>query len=561
MEIIVKGKGRVTLNKNKFISSGGEGSIYAIQQTAYKIYTNAKNMIPYDKIKELSLIKDKNVIIPKNIITNKKNKPIGYTMKYLSNNYALCQLFTKAFRDRNNLTAEMMLKLIQIMQNTIQNIHNQNILIVDINEMNFLVEKNFSKIYFIDTDSYQTPSFPATALMESIRDRHSSTFNQNTDWFSFGIVSFMMFVGIHPFKGKHAKFKSLDDRMINNIPVFNKDVSYPKTCQSFDIIPQIYKNWYKAIFSGQKRLPPPFDAHPVITIVAQYHKIKSNADFEIQELMTFDKYENIIKYLNIDGTQIIITNKNFWQNKNSWVRTANSHIAITPQMNNLICATLDNKNNLKMYDIKTQKEINCDIKAEEIMSYNGRILIKNKDNLSEINFVEIPNNLYATSHHLCKVMQKATQMYDGIIIQNIIGMCVVSISPEKNTCHQVTLPELKGYKIIDAKYDNNILMIIGHKKGKYDKLIITFYDNFSNYMIRTIKDISYNGINFIVLDNNVVIHINELDKLEIFSNDIDIKDLKVIKNNAINGSMKLFRNGIKVLFSQNNILYKIKMKG
>ena len=81
--------------------------------------------------------------------------------------------------------------------------------------------------------------------------------------------------------------------------------------------------------------------------------------------------------------------------------------------------------------------IECNIIAEKIMSYNGRILIKNKDKLSEINFIEIPNNLQAVPRHLCNVMEYSTQLYDGVIIQNILGMFVASISPQKNTCYNI----------------------------------------------------------------------------------------------------------------------------
>ena len=175
--------------------------------------------------------------------------------------------------------------MIRKAQSIVQDVHKVGIIIVDLNEMNFLVDKKFKELYFIDVDSYQTPSFPATAIMESIRDRQTNTFSTLTDWFSFGIVSFEMFIGIHPFKGKHPSIKTMDERMKANMPVFHKDVKYPNVCQPFDIIPQAYKNWYKAMFFEGKRLPPPLEAVEVIIIPQVVTTVTGNQDFDIIELL------------------------------------------------------------------------------------------------------------------------------------------------------------------------------------------------------------------------------------------------------------------------------------
>jgi len=138
MEIFVKGeKDKIALSKRHFISQGGEGSIYAIRGTVYKIYTDPKAMIPHAKIRELSSIQNSNVIKPEKIVLNNKQKPVGYTMKHVPNTYALCQIFPKAFRDRTGMDLKNVLHLVRKMQKTIDDIHREKILIVDLNEMNF----------------------------------------------------------------------------------------------------------------------------------------------------------------------------------------------------------------------------------------------------------------------------------------------------------------------------------------------------------------------------------------------------------------------------------------
>ena len=557
---IQKTSKEINLTKNKFISSGGEGQIYASNGYAYKIYNNIKAVIPYAKIQELSLIKDSNVIRPEKLVLNNKNKPIGYMMKHIHQPYSLCQLFPKAFRDRTGLDIKKILNLVQKMQKTITNIHKQDILIVDLNEMNFLVNKKFDEVFFIDVDSYQTKSFPATAIMESIRDRHNKTFSELTDWFSFGIISFQMFISIHPYKGKHPSIKGLDDRMMANIPVFHKDVRFPKVCLPFDIIPQAYRDWYKAIFFEGKRIAPPTDLVHTIAIPVVMQKVLGNESFEIKEIFECDS--NIVKYISLNGARVTTTTQDLYIEQKKILQTCqkNSHIAITPLDNKVISATLVDGDVLlhNSSDGTTPKH---DIKADDIMSYKGRVYIRNKDKVSEINFVEMGKEIHAIPKHIGNVMENSTKFYDGAVIQNVLGSFMVSIFPESKFHYQIQCPEFTGYQIIDAKYRDNVLMVVGSKKGKYDKFILKFDSRFSSYSLRKIEDIFYCGINFTVLDNGLVIHINGSEELEIFSNKKDATTLKVIDDLVIDGDMKLFNDGVKVIFAKNKKLYSLKMIG
>ena len=515
-------------------------------------------MIPHAKMRELSSIQNTNVIKPEKIVLNKSQKPIGYTMKHIANTYALCQIFPKAFRDRTGMDTDNVLNLVQKMQKTISSIHKERILIVDLNEMNFLVNKKFDNIFFIDVDSYQTPSFPATAIMESIRDRHNKTFSELTDWFSFGIVSFQMYTGIHPYKGVHPSLKGFDERMKANIPVFHKDVRFPKNVLPFDIIPQAYKDWYKAIFFEGKRLNPPTGPVEVIIVPVVIKTVAGNNNFEINEVFEYDS--NIVKYLSIDGNRTTITSKGFYiEQKRTNQINNNIHVAITPLTNKVITASLID-GNISLYNSSDETTPQHNIKAEEIMSYKGRIYIKNSDVVSEISFVEMGKNIHVVPKPVANVMENATKFYDGVIVQNVLGSFVASIFPESGMHYQIQCPEFKEYQIIDAKYRDNVLIVIGSKKGEYDKFILKFDDKHASYSLRKVEDISYCGINFTVLENGIVAHINENEEIEIFSNKKESNTLKVINDDVISGDMKLFNDGVKVLFSKGKKLYSLKMK-
>jgi hypothetical protein len=177
-------------------------------------------MIAPAKLRELSVLAEPNIIRPEKILLDARKTPVGYSMRYVDRARALCQIFPRAFRVRNNLSSGSIVSLVRRLQDGVRYVHSKGILIVDLNELNFLISDDFTEIYFIDVDSYQTPSFPATALMESVRDRHSHGFSEKTDWFSFAVVSFQMFVGIHPYKGIFrfgAGFATFDVRAVLDV--------------------------------------------------------------------------------------------------------------------------------------------------------------------------------------------------------------------------------------------------------------------------------------------------------------------------------------------------------
>jgi serine/threonine protein kinase len=479
-------------------------------------------------------------------------------MRYIRDSEPLCKIFTVGFKNRNKITDQMVLDLVVKMQNTTAHIHQCNCLIVDNNELNCLLfHNNFSEVAYIDVDSYQTPSCPATAIMESIRDRHNDTFSENTDWFSFGILTFQMLIGIHPFKGKHSRLKTMDERMMKHISVLNKDVSIPAICKPFNIIPQAYRDWYVAMFEEGKRMPPPKDLQARIEVIITPTIITGNEQLDISRINKFDS--NIIDFLTRIDRDIVITEHFVYTGKHTHDPIGKSTHFCFSESNKIICAHTNN-GLIELRYAEIDKEIRHTIGAESLMTYDGRLYIKIGDKIGEATFIESAGATHATTRTVAQVLPNATALYDGCVIQNLLGACVVSIFQDSAKSYQITLPDISGYKVVDAKYDNHILIIIGNKKGKYDRFVFKLDSGFKNYELRKVKNISYQGINFVTLDNGVVICINEEEDIEIFSNRIGENSLKVINNNAINGNMKLYRKGTSVIFSEGHNLYRMTMK-
>lgn len=494
----------ISLDKRNFLASGGEGNLYRKGETIYKI-CEAGKVISTQKIKELKPIESAYVIVPQQLILDEYDREIGYTLKFVPDTYVLCQIFTKAFRQRNNISPQTILKLIQQMQSTIKDIHSKSILLVDLNEFNFLVDDQFKSIYFIDTNSYQTPSFPATAIMESIRDRHAKKFSVLSDWFSFGIISFQMFSGIHPFKGKHEQYKDLDSRMKNNLSILSREVTYPKgACYDFhdkNIVPEVYQRWYKAIFEGL-RIPPPEGLTVHVDINYSSHRIAVKSGFLITE------------------------------------------IDIPPQ--NVI--TID----FKQYPVSFDKlNHTCSIggvnfPAEQFMICNNILYLKFADRIDKICYSTIlKNHFYAQKEVNC--LPYATRLENGLCTQNIFGEYFIDTFYNR---HQLHLKELSGHKVLEIKSVGNVIIALSAKQGLCYKH--TYWNDSSSVIV----DPPDHNLNFTVLDNELFVEIPEDGKMILKKGD----QTKIIDNQDIRTDWHLSHIGNQVVITYSGKTYRLEIK-
>lgn len=559
--IVVKGKGKQTLAKTEFVASGGEGAIYAKNGVAYKIYTDSQKMIPEGKINELQALTEPNIIKPLDIILDSRNNPIGYTMRFVTDTYAMCQLFNKAFKQRNNLSLQQIFDLVQKMQKGVQHVHDKGILIVDCNELNFLVAQNFNDVYFIDVDSYQTPSYRATALMESVRDRQvkNNKFTKDSDWFSWGIVTFQLFIGIHPYKGKHPTLRTMDERMLKNISVFNKDVDIPKACEPFDTIPQAYRDWYKAVFEDGKRLCPPTDAVATVTVTIKTDVIVGSHKFEFKEITDLNDLGEITNVVFSFGTRLVQGKKGILIYGKVDPLPPTTKISFTPQMNHAIAAQVD-KGSIKLTNLSTGKSMG-EVGGVRVMAYENRFYVKDGDSVYEIEYIELPIQTRPTMRLVANIVDKATTFYDGVLVQKLLEATFVSLFPQPGMHYEIRVKELEGLRVVDAKFDRQVLQVVAvTSSGKYQRLVFRFSSDFSEYDVRVVPDITHTGLNFVVLDTGTCVQIDEEERVNVFRNIKDDPRLTVIDDPAIQSDMRLYRWAGQAVVAKGDKLYSLKMK-
>lgn len=587
MKVFVKGEGETELTQRHYVASGGQASVYVKDGLAYKIYTDPKEMIPEAKFQALATIKDPQVIKPDKILLDSRKAPTGYTMLAIPDNYSLCQLFTKAFRDRNNVTNDHIIDVVAKLRGHISNVHAANIIVVDLNELNILVNKSFDKTYMIDVDSYQTAGYPASVIMPSVRDYsvRAADFSPLSDWFSFSVLAFQLFVGVHPYKGTHPGSANIpkDGRMIHrmkqHISAFSPEVSLPACCYPLDVIPSNFRQWMKAVLQDGKRLPPPDPKSVGVVIVAQQvaAPFVSGGNIVISEFMDLDGWA-LVSYAESNGSSIALTTKGGKQRTlvNGKVvaeasappaGTAVMHVGFTHKMNRPVTLSLGVKDGKVLFiDHGLRQHDTAIFVASQLSKSGSRFYVKTGTKVLEVDFNDMPSKtLMTASHSVAGVMELASTLYEGCVIQSMLGSAYVSLFPKSRHGYQVRVPELDHYKILDAKFHGGVLMVLGAqaKTGRYDRLVFRFdpEEDYRVYDLRVVEDISASdAINFVTLDSGVCVCLNEEDKLEAFSAKKDKPGLRIIEDKALGADVRLMLVGGKAGFERGGKLYQLSLK-
>jgi len=173
---------------------------------------------------------------------------------------------------------------------------------------------------------------------------------------------------------------------------------------------------------------------------------------------------------------------------------------------------------------------------------------------------EVGNNIIPSLKEVAKVLPQATKVYEGFAMQNIVGKFLATIFTNSGT-FQVELPELEGYRVMDAKYLNQVLIVVANKDGKYDRLVYRMSHDFDKYDLRVVSNITPLGLNFTVGDHGVCVLVDEEERVEAFDKSRHGSQVKIFDpDSAIDSGAKLYHDGATILFARKNELYQVRMK-
>lgn len=554
----------LSLTQSTFIASGGEGEVHAKNGTAYKVYHDASKMLPVGKIQELSVLSQLTNVLGPQAVVYKGNNPSGFSMRFVKGTEFLCKLFTKGFRDKNSISQATINALVKRIQDTATQIHSHHILLVDANEMNFLTSAKFDEVFFIDVDSYQTKSYKATALMESVRDRKvkNNQFTEGSDWFSIGTVMMQLYTGCHPYKGRHPDYSPKDwpVMMDKGISIFNKKCRLPPACSDLSVIPIGHLRWFESVFEkGDRTAPPaPDQAAPVAKV--QPKIISSNDKFNLSLVRNYPT--NIVAIRYIDGICYAITeNATFGDGKEFATFSSVGGYTATRTTKDIVGVQGDLPVLLEHNHIEAKLKAKTfkgnaviEVESEGFFVANRCVYTVVHESLIEISFINTGVKTNAMQQSVANIFHNH-KIFDGLVIQNMLDTCRFALPYEAGKCVVLHVKELDKTRVVDARYECGVAIVLTERNGKYERHTLTFNKDCTQYIDRIEQDATLQDISFAIKDNGVCIAQND-DKFEVF---VDNAKVKVV-DSSLNGGEKLlaFKNDIFVVNRAS--LYQIKSK-
>lgn len=472
---------KLTLSENDLVNSGGEGKIYVQGDFAYKIYFDRNKVMPHEKIKELNILESSNIIKPIQVIYNENNEVIGYQMIALDQNkcFALTRFFTNDFRNQHGIDNDQVINLIKVLYTTFEEIHSKGCLIVDGNEMNFLVSADFSTIYFIDVDSYATKNYPASAFNPTTLDplTNKKNFNQDSDWYIFGILFCQIVLGIHPFKGKYVgksiqiKNRDIEDRMEKGVSIFRKNIKLNKAVRDFSLIPSNMLNWLDDLFNNKLRSKP-----PLISII---NDAKVFIDNQINPALTtllIDSFNHKIDSLYYSNEFITIGNGNF--NTKGKILMDNSHEMIHVDGNILFTKLIDRS--VYLFDQVTMKKSVIFNDIDDIYIFDNQIYVYQYSKISSTQIIKRKDHYVGVIDNTWPLYQY--KKYDNIILSHQNNRYIAYYFHEnKNSIINFKNIFSTNEKIIDIKGFDNYIITLTIENNNY-LIKIFFVDEFSKNM-------------------------------------------------------------------------------
>ncbi len=242
------------------LAEGGEGLLYENSGQMIKIYKPVVNLLSKQRKVQMLLQKSlsrqlpKEVVCPRDIVTDKSGMFIGYCMDKVEGE-EIRKLVNRKFLTANNITTKDILTMLVSVQEVMNKLHESHIFIGDLNDQNILFDGQFN-IYLIDCDSWAVEEEQCEVAMDLFKDPllQSNDFNAATDTYSFAVLTWKLLTRIHPFGGTMNPDMNILERMKCGISVIeNPRVTIPRTIRPWRNLSPDLVSALQAVFQNQSR--------------------------------------------------------------------------------------------------------------------------------------------------------------------------------------------------------------------------------------------------------------------------------------------------------------------
>lgn len=491
----------VRLTDQELIGAGGEGAVYAVGPVAYKVYHEASRALPAAKIVELSRIAHTHVNKPERPITNSRGVVVGYRTTFAANCKTLCEVSTRAYRDRNGVTVDHMEDLVEDMEGILHKVHEAGVVVVDFNDLNVLVRSSHREVVLIDLDSAQTPSFDVTAIMDIVRDPLAppGRYKPDSDWFAFAVLAFRAFTSSGPYRGFHPAGGQEIDRKDRGRSAFDPGARLPASAFPLDVIPARYRDWMRLVLSHKLRAAPGSTPITAMPLQAAAYAAQGRMLLAV-ELGRFGSGQVLRAWM--VGTKLVaLTTEGLWMDGTLVMRVSpTARLAVHPRSGNPLLAWVErtkvsdgpDEGRLTVFDLRNRVGAVTDIRADDIAEAGPNLLVRVGGGIHRLSWIERQGLAPTVGlDRVANCLPRATIMGDGAAVIRGLGRAVLLLMPDAQKCVEVPLPDLDDARIISVRADKHVAVVgvVRRKSGRRDLVVVRVNPDQTNlHDVRVIAD-------------------------------------------------------------------------
>ncbi len=459
MRVHAQGRGVVELRQTDFVASGGEGTLYARDGVAYKVWTDPSRVPSRDRLVALKAVP--RATLPRELLTDEDGRLVGFTMDHLADHVPLARLCTRSYRERHGVGPERAAALVADLAELVARVHRAGAVVVDLSELNVLVDADHREATLVDCASWQLPGHPATAVADHVRDRRAPAghFDEGTDWFSLAVIAFSVLVGIHPYRGAHAL--DLDARVRAGVTAWHPEVKVPRAAVwPRDAVPDRWRRWLGAVLERHERVPPPLGPIGAFSWAPTVLSAPVGAVRRERLLLADAPLRLAASHL---GLVVAATDAGLYvDGRPAAALPGVEALAFGPRWGTPIAAARRD-GHLALWCARTGDAIPVQLRGDALTTAGGRLIVKARDLLVEVTLIELRGasaaRVVATPRTLAQVLPHATRLFDGCAVQDVHGATWLSVFPGLGAHRALRVPELDGARVLDARAGDGAALI------------------------------------------------------------------------------------------------------
>jgi hypothetical protein len=560
----VDGGGTVRLAPGDFVGAGGQGAVWARGGTAYKVFSDPTAMIPEGKVRELRALPPEIFCRPERLLRDDRGTVVGYTTRFVPDAHVLCRLFARSARERLGLDRAGATDLVAQMRIGFERAHAAGVVLVDPNELNFLVDASLRRLTFIDVDAARTPSYPGTAIMETILDRHMpapGAFDEGTDWFAFAVVSFQLLIGVHPYRGVHPTLKSLDARMAANASVFDPRVKRPPAAYDLDLLPTVWRDWYFGVFELGERGAPPTDGLESTRRPARSQPRPVAADPALAGTIAVRTLANapapVLGVLPVGGRLVVRTaTAAYVDGRRACALPSNARLALS-EGGRPVAGWLDD-GALRLIDILDDAPIPTGIRATALSVASGRLLVRCGADAVAVSVIDAGGSRVAVTRARARALGPGALLFPGGIHQDLLGAAWLTLF-DGAAAHQVRCPALDGHRVVDAHHDRGVVAVRSQAAAgePVRRTVLRFDPDYGRFTTGPAEDAD--RIDLRVTPSGTVLAVEDSGDLRLLPAQPDDPRSRIVPLPPEVAGARLTLRGSEVLAAQGSRVYSIRM--